>query len=106
MMMSFAGEGWGEGMEKSVLKQRPRNLRQNSTDAERHLWYYLRANRLGCKFKRQVPMGAYIVDFACEVHSGRFIVSRSNSSKALNFLKKLLNNVSFFFFIGVAVMCG
>ncbi|KGP62132.1 ATP-dependent helicase HrpA, partial [Legionella norrlandica] len=28
-------------------------------------WYYLRANRLGCKFKRQVPMGAYIVDFVC-----------------------------------------
>jgi very-short-patch-repair endonuclease len=34
LMMSLAGEG----MEKSVLKQRARNLRQNSTDAERHLW--------------------------------------------------------------------
>ena len=65
MMMPFAGEGWGEGMEQSVLRQRARNLRKNSTDAERHLWYYLRANRLGYKFKRQVPMGAYIVDFVC-----------------------------------------
>lgn len=27
--------------------------------------YYLRANRLGFKFKRQVPIGAFIVDFAC-----------------------------------------
>ncbi|MFT4060003.1 MAG: endonuclease domain-containing protein [Legionella sp.] len=52
-------------MEKSVLRQRARNLRKNSTDAERHLWYYLRANRLGFKFKRQVPIGEYIVDFVC-----------------------------------------
>ena len=52
-------------MDKSMLRQRARNLRKNSTDAERHLWYHLRANRLGCKFKRQVPMGAYIVDFVC-----------------------------------------
>ena len=65
MMMLFAGEGWGEGVEKSVLRQRARDLRKNSTDAERHLWYYLRANRLGFKFKRQVPMGEYIVDFVC-----------------------------------------
>jgi len=65
MMMLFAGEGWGEGMEKSVLRQRARDLRKNSTDAERHLWYSLRANRLGFKFKRQVPIGEYIVDFVC-----------------------------------------
>jgi very-short-patch-repair endonuclease len=52
-------------MEKSALRQRARNLRKNSTDAERHLWYYLRANRLGYKFKRQVPIGRYIVDFVC-----------------------------------------
>lgn len=68
-MTFFAGEGWGEGlgegMEKSVLRQRARHLRQTSTDAERHLWYYLRANRFRCKFKRQVPIGAYIVDFVC-----------------------------------------
>ncbi|RAP37081.1 ATP-dependent helicase HrpA [Legionella quinlivanii] len=52
-------------MNKSKLKQRARNLRKNSTDAERHLWYYLRANRLGFKFKRQAPIGTYIVDFLC-----------------------------------------
>ncbi len=27
--------------------------------------FYLRANRLGYKFKRQVPIGRYIGDFAC-----------------------------------------
>ncbi|HBD7190181.1 TPA: DUF559 domain-containing protein, partial [Legionella pneumophila] len=52
-------------MDKSTLRQRARNLRQNSTDAERHLWYHLRANRLGFKFRRQVLIGSYIVDFVC-----------------------------------------
>jgi very-short-patch-repair endonuclease len=82
MMTSFAGEGWGEGMEKSVLRQRARNLRQNSTDAEKHLWYYLRANRLGCKFKRQVPMGSYIVDFVC--HEKRVIIELDGGQHAEN----------------------
>jgi very-short-patch-repair endonuclease len=36
------------------------------TDAERRLWYHLRAHRFaGHKFKRQVPVGSYVVDFAC-----------------------------------------
>ena len=36
------------------------------TDAERRLWYLLRGHRFGgFKFKRQVPVGPYIVDFAC-----------------------------------------
>ncbi|RUR16150.1 endonuclease domain-containing protein, partial [Legionella septentrionalis] len=52
-------------MDKSALRQRARSLRKNSTDAERYLWYHLRAGRLGFTFKRQVPIGAYIVDFIC-----------------------------------------
>ena len=47
------------------MKQRARELRTGSTDAERHLWYYLRAHRLGYKFKRQVPIECFIVDFVC-----------------------------------------
>ena len=36
------------------------------TDTEQTLWYYLRGKRfLGYKFKRQVPIGNYIVDFLC-----------------------------------------
>ena len=43
-----------------------KKLRVNMTDAERRLWYRLRAHRFGgVKFKRQVPIGPYIVDFAC-----------------------------------------
>lgn len=35
------------------------------TDAERRLWYRLRGHRFqGNKFKRQVPVGPYVVDFA------------------------------------------
>ncbi|WP_295613326.1 endonuclease domain-containing protein [uncultured Lamprocystis sp.] len=34
------------------------------TDAERRLWYHLRAGRLGVHFRRQAPIGPYIVDFA------------------------------------------
>ena len=52
-------------MNTSVMRRRAKKLRTQSTDSERHLWYYLRANRLGYKFKRQVPIGSYIVDFAC-----------------------------------------
>jgi len=41
-------------------------LRQNQTDAEKHLWYRLRNRGLnGHKFRRQVPIGSYIADFAC-----------------------------------------
>ncbi len=44
-------------------------LRSNQTDAERRLWYHLRAHRfMGFKFKRQKPMGRYIVDFVCLEH--------------------------------------
>jgi very-short-patch-repair endonuclease len=65
MMKSLAGEGRGEGMDKFILRQRAKDLRKQSTNTERHLWYNLRANRLGFKFKRQVPIGTYIVDFVC-----------------------------------------
>ncbi|MDH4561423.1 endonuclease domain-containing protein [Pseudomonas sp. BN411] len=48
------------------LKKFARELRSNMTDAEHHLWYYLRGHRFfGLKFKRQKPMGHYIVDFIC-----------------------------------------
>ena len=43
-----------------------RMLRETMTDAERALWYHLRAKRLlGWKFRRQQPIGNYIVDFVC-----------------------------------------
>ncbi len=45
-------------------------LRTRQTPAEQHLWYHLRAHRfLGLKFKRQKPIGPYIVDFVCMGHA-------------------------------------
>ncbi len=52
---------------KNRLTPLARQLRQSQTDAERALWYKLRAGRLqGLKFRRQVPKGDYIADFVCE----------------------------------------
>lgn len=49
---------------KEVLSRRAKELRANYTDAEKHLWYLLRAHRLGgYKFKRQYVIAPYIVDF-------------------------------------------
>jgi very-short-patch-repair endonuclease len=43
-----------------------RRLRREQVPAEARLWTYLRDRRLkGFKFVRQVPIGAYIVDFLC-----------------------------------------
>ena len=66
-----------------------RDLRRNSTDAERLLWYLLRAKRFAdCKFRRQHPIGPFIVDFACvehrlviEVDGGQHADSASDASR-------------------------
>ncbi len=43
-----------------------KNLRKNQTDAENLLWRHLRRNYLeGLSFRRQHPIGRYIVDFVC-----------------------------------------
>jgi adenine-specific DNA-methyltransferase len=43
-----------------------RRLRKNPTDAEKRLWRYLRDKQLGGhRFRRQQPIGPYIVDFFC-----------------------------------------
>ncbi len=46
--------------------QRARRLRSDSTFPERLLWGKLRGQRLaGLKFRRQHPLGSYILDFYC-----------------------------------------
>ncbi|MBM3951426.1 MAG: DUF559 domain-containing protein [Rhodospirillales bacterium] len=43
-----------------------RRLRRDATEAEKTLWRLLRNRSLGgAKFRRQVPIGRYVVDFAC-----------------------------------------
>ena len=87
--LPLAGEGWGGGLSASEvsmvdpekptwnvskrLRANARELRKNSTDAERILWSELRDHRLnGIGFRRQVPIKNYIADFAC--HAAKVVV--------------------------------
>ena len=48
-----------------LAAQRARRLRNNQTISETNLWQALRRSQLGVRFRRQVPIGPWIVDFAC-----------------------------------------
>ena len=51
------------------MTTRPRQLRQNATDAENRLWYVLRNRGLrSLTFVRQVAIGPFIADFVCREH--------------------------------------
>jgi very-short-patch-repair endonuclease len=59
-------------MQKKILKYNPalkekaRELRNNSTNTEIILWKFLKGKLLrGCDFHRQKPIDEYIVDFFC-----------------------------------------
>ena len=59
-----------------------RKLRRDQTDAERVLWFRLRDRRVnGFKFRRQVPIGGYIVDFCCE--ASRLVVEIDGGQHAI-----------------------
>ena len=58
-----------------------RRLRRDQTDAERALWFRLRDRRLkGLKFRRQMPIKSYVVDFCCE--SARLIIELDGGQHA------------------------
>ncbi len=72
-----------------------RALRRNRTDAEGLLWHYLRNKQLGSyRFRRQQPIGPYIVDFAClsrkvliELDGGQHAEQTSRDEKRDAFLR-------------------
>ena len=50
----------------SIITKIARQLRHNSTDCERILWCQLRSRQFfQKKFRRQQPIGPYVVDFYC-----------------------------------------
>lgn len=49
---------------RAVLEGRAREMRHAPTASEAALWRELAACRLGVAFRRQVPIGRYIADFA------------------------------------------
>jgi very-short-patch-repair endonuclease len=71
-------------------------LRINHTDAEKLLWSHLKARRLdGLKFRRQQPVGKYIVDFICfekriviEVDGGQHSWEKSKDEVRDKWLRK------------------
>ncbi len=67
------------------------------TDAERVLWQSLRNRQLaGFKFRRQKPIGSYIVDFVCiekkiviEVDGGQHALNKEYDNERSDFLKHM-----------------
>ncbi len=59
---------------------RSRTLRRNATGVEKQLWTALRTSLPQHKFRRQVPMGAYIADFVC--HAARLIIEMDGGQHA------------------------
>ncbi len=70
--------------DKPRLLTRAKQMRHTPTEAESMLWRHLRAGRLATfKFKRQKPIGNFIVDFVCferrlviEVDGGQHVEQR------------------------------
>ena len=59
-----------------IIRERAQTLRKNMTKEERHLWYdFLKAYPI--QFKRQYPIGNYIVDFYC--YKARLVVELDGS---------------------------
>lgn len=74
--------------------KRARNLRSKQTDAERALWHLLRNRQLSdLKFRRQHPIGSYVVDFVylskkliIEVDGGQHSEQKQYDKQRTNFL--------------------
>lgn len=65
------------------------------TDAERKLWFRIRNNQLGAKFRRQQPIGNYIVDFICfekklviEIDGGEHLENKRDEARDKWFRKQ------------------
>ncbi len=65
-------------LRQPIQVARARALRQGATIAERLLWAELRNHVLaGCHFRRQAPLGPFIVDFVC--HSEGLVIEVDGS---------------------------
>ena len=60
------------------LLRRAQAMRAEPTGAEEALWRRLRAGQLGFRFRRQEPIGPYIVDFVCKAR--RLVVELDGDS--------------------------
>ena len=82
-------------MKTALSQRRARELRQQSTDAEKKLLQHLRNRQLeGIKFRRQAPIGPYIADFAAveallivELDGGQHAMRINSDEKRTAWLK-------------------
>jgi len=65
-----------------------KELRKRPTEVEKLLWRYLRGKRLGeLKFRRQQPVGNYIVDFVC--YDKKLVIELDGGQHAKNKAKDI-----------------
>ena len=50
------------------LQSAAREMRKEPTPAEKVLWTALRGRALGFRFRRQHPVGRFVLDFYCPIH--------------------------------------
>jgi very-short-patch-repair endonuclease len=50
---------------KPVMQRLAKNLRSSQSTPETLLWKILRDRRIHMKFRRQMPIGNFIIDFVC-----------------------------------------
>jgi len=75
------GEGARRADEGGAKVGRARALRQRTTEAEKRMWFLLRDRRFDAlKFRRQVPIGRYVADFAC--YEAKVIIELDGSRHA------------------------
>lgn len=82
-------------MNKKITKI-ARKLRKNSTKTEEYLWRYLKNRYIeGFKFRRQEPIGQYVVDFVnfknkiiVELDGGQHIIMKAKDHERDRWLKK------------------
>ena len=72
---------------RNKLQNIAKILRKRPTEAEKFMWRYLKSRQLeGLKFRRQEPIGNYVVDFVCyekkiivEIDGGQHCVERDGN---------------------------
>jgi very-short-patch-repair endonuclease len=103
---SSKGRGNGFCMNKEYSSKhmidRARHLRKDSTPPEELLWLALRNGQIaGLKFRRQHPIGPYVVDYYC--HSAKLVVEVDGMSH-IDRLKKDNERIQYFEEQGLKVL--
>jgi very-short-patch-repair endonuclease len=62
---TFMAESHSRFTRTPAITARARTLRKRMSPIERKLWYTLRGAQLGASFRRQHPVGPYVLDFYC-----------------------------------------